>query len=243
MTGETSGAPIPLLPGEPGPAGTTQPGPPPARPGRQLALLAFDIGAPIAVYYILHRAGVSNLMALSASAVLPALAAAVKLAVTRRVDTVAIVVLATIVVSIGLSVAVHSPRFLLARDGLITAVWGTWFAATLGARRPAAFSLARPFMEGRKVFGTRSWDWLWETDARFRRIWRTATVLWAAAMLTDAVIRVVVSYSLPIDVVPAVGGALWPVTFVVIQVITNVYYHRAGLYRILGARWATRTRT
>ena len=33
------------------------------------------------------------------------------------------------------------------------------------------------------------------------------------------------------------GGLLWPVTFVVIQLVTNAYYHRAGLYRILGARW------
>jgi hypothetical protein len=27
------------------------------------------------------------------------------------------------------------------------------------------------------------------------------------------------------------------VTFVAIQLVTDVYYHRAGLYRILGARW------
>jgi hypothetical protein len=41
--------------------------------------------------------------------------------------------------------------------------------------------------------------------------------------------------------VPALGGALWPVTFVLIQVVTNVYYHRAGLYRILGAApWLAR---
>jgi len=26
----------------------------------------------------------------------------------------------------------------------------------------------------------------------------------------------------------------------VIQLVTNVYYHRAGLYRILGATWLSR---
>jgi len=45
------------------------------------------------------------------------------------------------------------------------------------------------------------------------------------------------SCTLPIPVVPGLGGALWPVTFVVLQVGSNVYYHRAGLYRILGAAW------
>jgi hypothetical protein len=65
-------------------------------------------------------------------------------------------------------------------------------------------------------------------------------VIWAAALLADAVVRVVMSFTLPVDVVPGLGGALWPVTFLVIQVVTNIYYNRAGLYRILGARWVKR---
>jgi hypothetical protein len=41
-------------------------------------------------------------------------------------------------------------------------------------------------------------------------------------LLTDAVLRVVMSYTLPIPVVPGPGGALWPVTFVLLQVVSNV---------------------
>ncbi len=52
----------------------------------------------------------------------------------------------------------------------------------------------------------------------------------------------VIAHSLPVDVAPGLGGALYPVTFVVLQVVTNVYYHRVGLYRILGARWLDRQR-
>ncbi len=59
------------------------------------------------------------------------------------------------------------------------------------------------------------------------------TVIWGAALLADAVIRVVMAYTLPVDVVPGLGGALWPVTFIMLQVITNVYFWRAGLWRIL----------
>jgi intracellular septation protein A len=215
--------------------------PTPRSLGNQLGLLAFDIAAPAGLYYILRGAGASTLAALSISAVLPALAAIYKLAVKRRIDAVALVVLATIVVSIALSLIAHNARFLLARDGFITALWGLWFLATLHARRPAALIFARPLMEGRRVFGTRSWDSLWETNAAFRRIWRVSTVIWAGALLADAVARVVMAYSLPVNAVPALGAALWPVTFLVIQVVTNVYYHRAGLYRILGARWLMRT--
>jgi hypothetical protein len=41
------------------------------------------------------------------------------------------------------------------------------------------------------------------------------------------------AYALPVNVVPALGGALWPVTFVVLQIITNVYFMRLGFWRIL----------
>jgi hypothetical protein len=63
------------------------------------------------------------------------------------------------------------------------------------------------------------------------------TVWWAAALLADAVIRMVMAGTLPVDVVPGLGGALYPVTFIVLQLITNVYYQLAGLNRLLGARW------
>ena len=117
-------------------------------------------------------------------------------------------------------------------------MWGLWFLASLAARRPAAFAFARPLMEGRRAFAARAaWDVLWKSDLRFRRIWRISTAIWGAALLVDAALRVAMSYSLPIHTVPALSGLLWPLTFVVIQVVTNVYYYRAGLYRILGARW------
>jgi hypothetical protein len=42
-----------------------------------------------------------------------------------------------------------------------------------------------------------------------------------------------VAFALPISVVPAVGGALWPVTFIMLQVVTNVFFARSGFWRIL----------
>jgi hypothetical protein len=206
-------------------------------PGRQLATFGFDIGVPIGAYYLLRGFGVTNLLALGAAAVIPALGAGYTLIAKRRADGVTLLVLATMVVSIAVSVIARQPRFLLAKDGLITGVWGLWFIATLRARRPAAFIFSRPLMESMPIYTARSWDVLWETEPSFRRIWRVSTVIWGTGMLADAAIRVVMSYTLPISVVPGLGGALWPVTFVALQVVTNIYYQMAGLNRLLGARW------
>ena len=63
-----------------------------------------------------------------------------------------------------------------------------------------------------------------------------------AGLLADAAIRVVMSYTLPVSVVPGLGGALWPITFVVLQVLTNIYYHFVGLNAMLGADWLDRPR-
>jgi len=45
-------------------------------------------------------------------------------------------------------------------------------------------------------------------------IGRVCTVIWGSAILADAVVRVVMAYTLPIGLVPALGGTLWPVTFI-----------------------------
>ncbi|MFG2594372.1 VC0807 family protein [Streptomyces sp. NPDC048462] len=205
--------------------------------GRQLGIFAFDIGAPIGCYYLMRSLGFSSLVALASGAVLLAFAAAWRLARTRRVDPVAVLVFATMALSVLLAMWTHSSRFLLAKEGLLTGLWGVVFVASVAFRRPIAFSVARPLMEGRRAFAPASWDTLWADEPAFRRIWRVSSLIWGGALLADAVIRVLMAYWMPVDEVVWLGGLLWPVTFVAINVVTNLYYLRAGLFRLLGARW------
>lgn len=210
------------------------------RAGRQLARLGFDIVLPIAAYYLCRTAGATPLVALAVGAALPAAGSAWTLAIRRRGNPVALVMVASFTASILVSVIAHDPRFLLAKDGLITGAWGLWFMATARGPRPAAYIFGRPLMEALPIYTAGSWDVLWETEPSFRRIWRVSTVIWGTGLLADAALRVLMSYTLPVNVVPALGGALWPVTFVILQVVTNIYYELAGLNRLLGARWQRR---
>lgn len=219
------------------PGGLLAPAPAPVGLGRQLGVFAFDIGAPIGCYYLLRALGFSSLLSLTAGAVLLGLAAAWRLVRTRRLDPVASLVLATMVLSVALAVWSHSSQLLLAKEGLLTGLWGLVFVVSLAFRRPIAFSIARPLMEGRRAFAATSWDLLWADEPAFRRIWRVSSLIWGGALLADAVIRVVMAYALPVDQVLWLGGLLWPVTLVLINVVTNLYYLRAGLFRLLGARW------
>jgi hypothetical protein len=216
-----------------------------ARPklGAQLIGLLLDIAAPIGLFYLLRGVGVDAYLALLAGAVAPAATTVVGLLRRRRIDGIGLSMVALILLSALVSLLTASPRFLLVRDGWLTGAWAIWFLASLLTRRPVAFAFARPLLEGRRAFDrtthrwvrptTRSWDALWDDLPGFRRAWQVCTAIWGAAMLLDAVLRIVMAYTLPVDVVPGLGGALWPVTFVLLQVVTNVYFYRVDLWGVL----------
>ena len=217
------------------------PSPRPANVRRQLLTLGVNLVAPIALYYGLSSAGVGNLVALVVAAAAPGIGAAVKIVRERTLDQLAVIVMTTMLASIGVGILTGDARFILAKDGWLTGVWGVWFLLTARSHRPAAFVFARPLLEGRRVLINESWDSLWERSPTFRRVWRVSTLMWGLGLMVDAAIRIAMAYTLPIAVVPGLGGALWPATFVLLQVITNIYYHRAGLWTVLEAPWSGRS--
>ena len=213
----------------------------PLAPG--VLTVLFDLAAPIALYYGLRSMGVGVVPSLVAGTAPPLGNAVVRAIRQRRIDALAVTVLTLLVLSAGLSVIAGSPRFLLAKDAALTAVWGAWFITSLRARRPLTFRFTRALLEGRPIFDPqtrtwsppieRCWDELWELVPRFRRMWQVTTIMWGAAFLLDAALRVVMAYALPLNDVPALAGALWLVTFLLLQIITNTYLVRAGLWPIL----------
>jgi intracellular septation protein A len=199
--------------------------------GRKLLLtLGLDLVVPIALYYGLRLAGLTIYAALLIGAVALAAVMAWKFTRTRRTDGMAVYVMTMMLLGVGVALITGSPRFLLAKDGWLTGVSGLWFLASLWGRRPLAFLGARPLLEGRFVPAVASWDVLWERLPRFRRIWRVSTVIWGVFLLGDAALRVLMAYTLPVDLIPLLSGLLWGAVLLLLQVVNNIYYIRAGLY-------------
>ena len=206
------------------------------RKGARLATALFDVVAPIVLYYGLRAAGVGIYLALLAGAVAPGVSTVGRLVRLRTVDRLAVFVMTTMLLGVGVALIAGSPRFLLAKEGWVTAAGGAWFLLTARGRRPLAFLFARPLLEGRRAFTSEPWDSLWERLPRFRRVWRISSVIWGIGLLADAGIRVAIAYILPIDVVPGAAGALYPVTFLALQVIDQINYRRSGLWQMLLTR-------
>lgn len=179
-------------------------------------------------------------LSLLVTAVVPAAVGTYLLVRERRVDGLSVFMTTMMVLGVGASLISGSERFLLAREGWLTAAVGLWFLASLRVGMPLAFLFSRPLLEHRfPVRGTgETWDVLWERLPRFRRAWRVTTVLWGAGTLLDSAARVVMAYTLPVDAVPALGTALYAGTSITLMVIANIYFVTAGLFDRRSAMYA-----
>ena len=198
---------------------------------------AFDLLVPTALLYVLLWRGSSLYVALLASASISAVTALVSYWRGTGNQRFAPYMLALSLASFGIALVTGSDRFLLAKESVLTAMVGFWFLGSIWTARPLAYRFTRPLLEGRwgRRWGLRgpSWEELWERDPRFRRIWRVSSAMWAAATLIDAMLRVVMAYTLPVNTVPALQIGLMIATMLLMQVVTNVYYARAGLWSIV----------
>lgn len=204
--------------------------PPKPRPGKAALVLLWDMAAPIAMFYVLTGTGLSSFAALLLSAVVPGVSTIYQVVKARHLDSLAVFMVSVTVISAVASLFTGSPRFLLAKDGWITGLCGLWLLATTWANPPVVMMFARPLLEGRIGPNGESWSLMWQRLPRFRRLWRTASIVWGTATVLDGIVRFIIAYALPVEAVPALNGAQYIVLFVLLQVVTNIYYFRAGLY-------------
>lgn len=76
-----------------------------------------------------------------------------------------------------------------------------------------------------------------------RRVLRGLTALWGFGLLVDAALRVLMAYALPVDEVPLLDGVLYGVTWITLQIITQITLYRTGTLRMFLPRHSHSART
>lgn len=197
---------------------------------RQFAVtLLCDVVLPVGLYYVLRSAGFSELVSLLISAAAPALNTGYSIVKQRKVDSVGLFVIVILVLAGIGSLISGSPRMTLARGGWFTGLIALWILGSLFASRPFTYRAMKTLLPGK----SETLEGLWHSDPQFRRIWRGLTVLWGCGLLVDAALRVIMAYTLSVDTVPALDGALYFVTYIVLQVITHIILYKAGVFQLL----------
>ena len=175
--------------------------------------VVFEVIVPMVLFYGLRAAGVSQWWALMAGVLVAVPYVGWTVARNRRVDLLAVFTLSVLALSVVLGLLSDDPRTLAIREGWTAALgglFGLWMLVTVVTGKPAQLTLGRTIAElKRGAEGAAAWAARWDTNARFRRGLRIDTAVWGAALLANAVIHVVLVYTLPIDLISVVTTVEW----------------------------------
>jgi hypothetical protein len=176
------------------------PGP---RPGTGMATalrpLLIDVGVPLGTYYLLRDAfGLSLWLSLALSSVGPAIRAVFGIAAERKLNVLALLMLAVNLAGIVVSFLTGDPRAMIAKDSLVSSVIAFAILASVVARRPLMSAGLKPFMTKGVPERAAAWDRLASGCTRFRRLERAFSAIWGFALLADCLARLVGAYTLPV---------------------------------------------
>ncbi|WP_417216782.1 VC0807 family protein [Arthrobacter sp.] len=201
-----------------------------------LILMLVEVIVPLALFYILRAVGVGQWAALLISGAAPLLALAYRWIAYRRIEMSSIFTLSILVAGTLIGLLTGDPRLLVARESYLTGIVGLWMIGTLWAARPFILVATMPLLPPATAA---TWDANWRQETVFRKVMRAMTLAWGCAFLVDAVARIVMAYTLPLDIVPLAGTALLVLLLIAVVQFSKAYGRRAAsapTRRVGGAR-------
>jgi hypothetical protein len=197
----------------PGPHGQAPAGPgsPDHRPDIAAALrpLLIDVGIPIGTYYLLRNAfGVSLWLSLALSSIGPAVRAVAGLVAERKLNVLAMLMLAVNLAGIAVSFLTGDPRAMIAKDSAVSSVIAFAILGSVVLRRPLMSAGLKPFMTRGEPRRTAAWDRLATASPRFRRLELLFSTIWGVTLLAECAARLAGAYLLPVTTMVWLGTAM-----------------------------------
>jgi hypothetical protein len=186
---------------------------------------AFDIGGPLGTYALLRSAvGLSTVLSLVLSGILPALGVLLTAIQFRKVDIFGVMVLAGIVMGSALGLTTHNPRLYLAEGSVPSAVFAVACLVSLRTREPLIYRIALEFVgpdsrRGREI--TSAWP-----SPVFKRAFRIITVAWGVGYIVEAALRLVVAETTSTGIALLCSKVMPYVFATVLAAFTLVYGER-----------------
>jgi hypothetical protein len=171
--------------------------------------LLLDVGIPVGTYYLLRNAlGVSLWLSLALSAIGPAVRAIAGLVAERKLNLLAVLMLAVSLAGIAVSFLTGNPRAMIAKDSIVSSVIAFAILGSAVLRRPLMSAGLKPFMTRGEPRRTAAWDRLSAASPRFRRLELLFSTIWGLALLADCAARLVGAYTLAVTTMVWLGTVL-----------------------------------
>jgi hypothetical protein len=186
---------------------------PKAPSGNPFLPLVLDVAIPLGSYYLLRHFGVSLVMALAVSGLLPCGRVIWSTVRERTTDGLALAVLVLTLISIPVAFITGSPKVMLAKESLGTGPMGCWVIVSALLHRPAMANSLRAFL-ARTEGSALAWEQLSQDSARFRACLDRATLVWGTGFIVECAARLVLIIVLPVQT------AVWAVSIPAIVVLS-----------------------
>ena len=196
-------------------------------PSAALVAMLWDVGLSVGAYYVAHWSGADDVTALITGSVVALLRLLYVVVRTRTVDMLAAVMFGVFAVGLGLSFLTGDARFLLAKDSIATGAAGLAFLVTCVVGRPLIYQAALRTKTGRPAEIAR-YEQLWATSAGFRRRLRLISVVWGVGLLTDAIVRLPIIYTMATTTAVTASTALFVATMGLLALWTAWYARRSA---------------
>jgi len=188
-------------------------------------IIFFDVAGPLAVYYGARSAGLSTVVALVLSGVLPAIRVVATVLRHRRLDVIGALVLSGVAIGTASGLASGSARLYLL-DGIVpTVVLGVACLVSLLSARPMMFRIALETI-GEDTAKGRAFADMWRFPS-FRLTFRVITMVWGSVFLFESIVQAVIVETSSINTAKNTSNLL-PVAFLVLTFAwTSAYGKRA----------------
>jgi hypothetical protein len=185
----------------------------------------FDVGGPLLAYVLLRDlAGLSTVLALVLSGILPAVGAVITAVQFKRLDIFGLMVLFGILIGSILGLVTHNPRLYLEEGSVPSLAFSIACLVSLRLPQPLIYRLALEFLgmdtkKGREIIDA------WRYPI-FRRAFRVITAAWGIAYIVEAAVRFAVAETESTGIALVCSKATPYVFATVLAVWTLVYGER-----------------
>jgi len=193
--------------------------------GRRIALsglvtmLAWDVGLPLAAYYVARAAGQTAFRALVAATIVAGLRVLWGVWQHRRVDAFSAFMMSVFALSMLLSAVTGDARWLLVKGCVVTTIAGLIFLGSAALRRPLTFTVAKR-LAARDPESLAELHEGWRESRELRVGFIQLALLWGFGLLIESVVRLVVIYTTSLDVAVAASAAIQIVAYNVMLIVT-----------------------
>jgi hypothetical protein len=176
---------------------------------RSLRPLAVDIAIPLGTYYLLRDGlHLSLWVSLAASSIFPAIRSAAGIAAQRRLNVLALLMLAVNLAGLGVSFATGDPRWMIAKDSAISSVIALAILVSVAVRRPLMTAGLKPWLTRGAPDREAAWDRLMAGSAKFRRLESLFSLIWGIVLLGECAARVTGAFTLPVPTMVWLGTVI-----------------------------------